>query len=79
VGHGGLYLSENDTGPDDSVHSMDGVMMVYDPHRDSDAKEIHGADVLQVAPVLLRALGLDPAEEGIEERVPVGLMDYVNK
>ena len=33
VGHGGLYLSENDTGPDDSVHAMDGIFVLYDPAR----------------------------------------------
>ncbi|MGD0476652.1 MAG: alkaline phosphatase family protein [Nitrososphaerales archaeon] len=79
VGHEGLYLSENDTGPDDSVHSMDGVMMMYDPRRDLGAKEIRGANVRQIAPILLGALGLDPVKEGIEGRTPDGLMDYLSR
>ena len=79
VGHGELYLSENDTGPDDSVHSMDGVMMVYDPRRNLGAKEIQGADVQQIAPILLEALGLDAAKEGIEGHAPDGLMDYLKR
>ncbi len=31
VGHESLYLFENDTGPDDSVHSMDGVFLMSVP------------------------------------------------
>ncbi|MEO9319528.1 MAG: alkaline phosphatase family protein [Nitrososphaera sp.] len=30
IGHNSLYLSENDTGPDDSVHWMDGIFLLYD-------------------------------------------------
>jgi predicted AlkP superfamily phosphohydrolase/phosphomutase len=78
VGHEGLYLSENDTGPDDSVHSMDGVMMVYDPRRDLGAREIRGADARHIAPILLRALGLDPTKEGIEGHTPDELEGYLN-
>ena len=29
VGHNTLYLSENDTGPDDSVHWMDGIFLLW--------------------------------------------------
>ncbi len=70
VGHGGMYLSENDTGPDDSVHSMDGVMMMYDPRRDLKAREVQGTEAGQIAPILLRAMGLDPAKEGIRDDAP---------
>jgi predicted AlkP superfamily phosphohydrolase/phosphomutase len=31
IGHNTMYLSENDTGPDDSVHSMEGSFIIYDP------------------------------------------------
>ena len=78
VGHDGLYLSENDTGPDDSVHSMDGIMMMYDPRKNLGAKEVKGAEVRQIAPTLLGALGLDPAEEGIDVRPPAGLGEHLH-
>ncbi len=77
VGHQGMYLSENDTGPDDSVHSMDGVMMMYDPRRSLKGAEVRGAEISQVAPLLLRAFGLDPAKEGIEVRPPDGMVERV--
>lgn len=65
VGHEGLFLSENDTGPDDSVHSMDGVLMVNVPGRDFKAKEIRGADVSQIAATLLKVMMRDPSREGV--------------
>jgi predicted AlkP superfamily phosphohydrolase/phosphomutase len=59
VGHGSVYLSENDTGPDDSVHSMDGVLLMYNPKRNLGAKKIEGARIADVAPTLLRLYGLE--------------------
>jgi predicted AlkP superfamily phosphohydrolase/phosphomutase len=34
LGHPGIYLEENDTGPDDAVHDWRGVCILYDPRRD---------------------------------------------
>ncbi|MBN1521128.1 MAG: alkaline phosphatase family protein [Candidatus Aureabacteria bacterium] len=31
VGHKSLYLTENDTGPDDAMHDWDGIFIKYDP------------------------------------------------
>jgi predicted AlkP superfamily phosphohydrolase/phosphomutase len=31
LGYDTLYLAENDTGPDDSVHSFDGIYSISDP------------------------------------------------
>ena len=58
IGYDTMFLSENDTGPDDSVHSMDGFFILYDPR----APEKHGhlpeQSIMDVAPTLLRRLGL---------------------
>jgi predicted AlkP superfamily phosphohydrolase/phosphomutase len=56
LGHDTLFLSENDTGPDDSMHSMDGVLMIYDP-KVSRGMEIKGASILDIAPTVLHLLG----------------------
>jgi predicted AlkP superfamily phosphohydrolase/phosphomutase len=56
VGHNTLYLSENDTGPDDAVHDWNGIFIKYDPHR-----KIHkkiDIDILDVAPTILDSMGV---------------------
>jgi predicted AlkP superfamily phosphohydrolase/phosphomutase len=58
VGHNSLYLSENDTGPDDSVHSMDGVFMLFNPKRDLGGKELHDLQIQDIGPALLKTYGL---------------------
>jgi predicted AlkP superfamily phosphohydrolase/phosphomutase len=65
LGHPSLYLSENDTGPDDSVHSMEGVLMAYTPREDLKSKEIRMMKVEQVAPTILKLFGIDPKDEGV--------------
>jgi len=64
VGHNSLYLSENDTGPDDSVHSMEGVFLMYNPRKDLRGKRIEGAKIADVAPTLLRLYGHKESEMG---------------
>ena len=56
LGHGGLFLSENDTGPDDSVHSFDGIFVLAEPGRP--ARGALGAQsILDVAPTILTRMG----------------------
>jgi len=59
VGHDSIYLSENDTGPDDSVHSMDGVFLMFNPQRNMNSSIIEGAKVEDIAPTLLKLFGVD--------------------
>ena len=59
VGHNSLYLFENDTGPDDSVHSMDGIFLMYDPQKDLKGKTLHDAKIADIAPTLLKLYGVD--------------------
>ena len=57
LGHGSLFLEENDTGPDDAVHSFDGIYLVRDPPAGAGAKgETH--DLIDIAPTLLSYYGL---------------------
>ena len=65
LGHDSLYLHENDTGPDDSVHAMDGVFMMsrkgWKPGRNS----LEGLTVDMIAPTVLGLMGIHPRLEGI--------------
>jgi predicted AlkP superfamily phosphohydrolase/phosphomutase len=60
VGYGTLFLSENDTGPDDSVHSFDGIYAMAEPGRPGAGLQ-DPASILDVAPTLLKRMGVDPA------------------
>jgi predicted AlkP superfamily phosphohydrolase/phosphomutase len=64
IGHDGLYLSENDTGPDDSVHAMDGIFVLFDPTRRY-GQSVTGLSLLDVAPTVLELMGV-PVPEGME-------------
>lgn len=57
IGHGTLYLSENDTGPDDSVHSLEGIFVLHDPERGY-GQTVTGMSILDVAPTILTLAGL---------------------
>ena len=62
MGHGRLYLPENDTGPDDAVHDKMGLYIYYDPREDLKGRaEDHS--ILDVAPTLMIALGLKVPED----------------
>ncbi len=66
VGHDSLYLSENDTGPDDSVHSMDGVFMMAKPSKDMGGREVSGLELRNVGPSILNAFGLRYGDIGVD-------------
>lgn len=57
IGHGTLYLPENDIGPDDAVHSRDGIFILYDPREDYGGQEVR-VDILDVAPTILHLMGV---------------------
>jgi predicted AlkP superfamily phosphohydrolase/phosphomutase len=60
VGHPSVYLSENDTGPDDAVHDWYGVYVMSDPHNDEG--RVEPRRILDIAPTVLRYLGQDVPE-----------------
>lgn len=55
LGHPSLYLSQNDTGPDDAVHSFDGVFVHADPGSPVE-RELPPNRILDMAPTLLQLL-----------------------
>ncbi|MDR7521693.1 MAG: alkaline phosphatase family protein [Armatimonadota bacterium] len=57
IGHPSLYLDENDTGPDDAVHAHEGLYIWHRPGA-SGARRVD-ASIYDVAPTVLRVLGLD--------------------
>lgn len=57
-GHGGFHTYENDTGPDDCNHAVNGMMILHDP-KQSGSKEIFGAQLMDFAPTVLTLMGLD--------------------
>jgi predicted AlkP superfamily phosphohydrolase/phosphomutase len=59
VGHGRWFLEENDTGPDDSVHSLEGVYLIAA----DGVTGGHGPEesILDVAPTLQAILGVRPS------------------
>ncbi len=61
LGHKGLYLAENDTGPDDAVHAQHGMYILYDPKAPAGARR--DIDILDVAPTVLDRLGLPVPKE----------------
>jgi len=56
LGHGTMFLPENDTGPDDAVHAQEGIYILCDP---KNAKtEWRDANILDIAPTVLDRLGI---------------------
>jgi predicted AlkP superfamily phosphohydrolase/phosphomutase len=62
LGYDGLYLAENDTGPDDSVHSFDGIYAISNP---ASGRGTVGPEerLIDIGPTVLDLLGVPlPAE-----------------
>jgi predicted AlkP superfamily phosphohydrolase/phosphomutase len=67
VGHGRLFLDENDTGPDDAVHSKRGVFLLYDPRRTWGQRLTQPLRLVDIAPTMLRVLDC-PLPAGLSGR-----------
>jgi predicted AlkP superfamily phosphohydrolase/phosphomutase len=57
-GHGGIYTSENDLGPDDANHAPNGMFIVYDPRQNLQGRRLEGLHVMDIAPTILKLMGL---------------------
>ena len=57
LGHPSLFLDENDTGPDDSVHSFEGVYAISARPGESTGPAAERS-ILDVAPTILSWFGL---------------------
>ena len=56
LGHPAKFLLENDTGPDDAVHAQHGIFILSDPKNKMKGRK--DADILDIAPTILRLLGV---------------------
>lgn len=52
LGHGKHYTFENDTGPDDANHAVNGMFILNEPHRKG-AGQVSGHQLMDIAPTLL--------------------------
>ena len=66
IGHGNLYLPENDTGPDDAVHDKMGLYIYHDPRKNLGGRR-EDMRIVDVAPTLLKGMGL-PVPADMEGR-----------
>jgi adenylylsulfate kinase len=57
IGYDSPYLSENDKGPDDAVHSHYGVFILYDPNKKK-GRKIGDINILDVAPTILKVMDI---------------------
>lgn len=52
MGYNSIYTPENDTGPDDAMHSLNGIFIMYDPGNKMHNK-IEKLNIVDVAPTIL--------------------------
>ena len=57
-GHGGIYTSENDLGPDDANHAPNGMFILFDPRANRHGRRLENLNVMDVAPTILDLMGL---------------------
>jgi predicted AlkP superfamily phosphohydrolase/phosphomutase len=57
LGHGKHYTFENDTGPDDANHAVNGLFILYEPGR-AGRGHLTGHQLMDIAPTLLDRMGL---------------------
>lgn len=58
VGGGELFVTENDTGPDDANHAQHGLLVFSDPAKPGGGRVLQGAQIYDVLPTLLARYGL---------------------
>ena len=67
IGHNLLYLSENDTGPDDSVHWYDGIFILYNKKM-KNGKKLDRMTIYDVAPSILEIMQM-PVPPDMEGKI----------
>jgi predicted AlkP superfamily phosphohydrolase/phosphomutase len=60
VGHREVFLSGNDTGPDDAMHDWEGVYIKHDPAQ-KNREVLDSFSILDVMPEVMRVFGLERA------------------
>jgi predicted AlkP superfamily phosphohydrolase/phosphomutase len=69
VGYDSLYVSENDTGPDDAVHSFEGIYSISSTNGNAGVRG-PTERIIDVGPTLLRLLGLEIPHEVQGKPIP---------
>jgi|GEM_PF-3258973 len=68
VGHESVYLDEDDTGQDDSVHSMDGIFLMYNPQKDIKNNSVR-VTAEDIAPTILSLFGIHDGLSELDGRI----------
>lgn len=63
VGHGVIHKFENDTGPDGANHDWYGIQIASDPQRPQHGRRLEDHQLMDIAPSILRELGVAAPEE----------------
>lgn len=63
VGVNSIYSFENDTGPDDANHDWNGIFLMRAGRRDLGGVRLHGLELMDVAPTILRQFDLPVPED----------------
>jgi predicted AlkP superfamily phosphohydrolase/phosphomutase len=58
-GHGDIYTFENDTGPDDANHAVNGIWIYTPPERNLGGKLLPATQLMDFAPTIMSIFGLD--------------------
>jgi predicted AlkP superfamily phosphohydrolase/phosphomutase len=77
IGHNALYLSENDTGPDDAVHWWDGMFLIYNKNKSANGKRLEGLSIYDVSPIILNAMSID-VPTNMAGKVPNEISSWLN-
>ncbi len=77
LGHNALYLSENDTGPDDSVHWHDGIFILYNKNGRNHAARLDRISIYDVAPIMLHIAGVQVPSD-MQGRVITEVRNWVD-
>ncbi len=59
LGLGAVHVTENDTGPDDANHSMEGIFLASRPSGPPVGRRLEGLQLMDVAPTILRWMGVE--------------------
>ena len=68
VGLDRIHTFENDTGPDDANHAVNGIFIMYDPRGEHGGRKLEGLQLMDVAPTVLDLIGL-PVPGDMEGKV----------
>ncbi len=76
IGHNSLYLSENDTGPDDSVHWYDGIFILYNKKMKR-GRKLERMTIYDVAPSILDLMNMEVPSD-MQGKVIPEIRQWVN-